>query len=60
MCLGVDCDREHGMSRPARFPDGASAVLDPIAAIVVVEVVGFAVGQHEQQTLARWPLGERS
>ena len=47
--LGVHRDAEQPETGPPRLLDRHARVLDGVAALVVVDVVGLAVGQQQQQ-----------
>ena len=48
-CRPVHGDAEHRLPGPARLADSHAGVLDAVAPFVVVEIVGFAVGDDQQQ-----------
>ena len=47
--VAVDGDAEDGMASAAGFQNCHAAVLDPVAAFVMVKVVGFAVGDDKKK-----------
>ena len=49
--LAVDGDAEDRVAEAPRLADGARRVLDAVASLVVVEIVGLAVGKDEQQPM---------
>ena len=54
----VDHDAMQGHATAPGFADGHPAVLDPVLALVVVKVVGLAIGQHHEELSAGGFLGQ--
>src|SRR5690242_15587009 len=54
----IDGDTEHGLPETARLAHGHVRILDPVPALIVIEVVWLSIRENEQQAPLPRPLGK--